>query len=203
MAARDSRNANNRKTVDTTRHVQRQVSTPGGERSYSLYGSLGRNKDGQQTFREGTWDNNNPYSGVSATNQGKNGTLPVGATHGGDWKTKDGHSAKVVGVDKRWGSGVYSSRLDITETLPDQVKTVTDTIQGSRMQALDKRSGDDDAQKQRGLKTKREGRNKLRISLAGDSSGGRLKGGPNNDRKGNKLKIDVQGGGQAGLNVPR
>jgi len=75
------------------------------------------------------------------------------------------------------------------------------------MQALDSPYGDDDTQKQLQLKTQREhrGRSKLRIQASGDSSAGRLKGGPNTGRQRNKLSIGVQGadGVGSGLNVPR
>jgi hypothetical protein len=102
-----------------------------------------------------------------------------------------------------YGGPSEGNYLNVTVDNPD--KRVSETVSSSRMQALDSPYGDDDAQKQRQLKTKREGRSKLRIQASGDSSAGRLKGGPNAGRQRNKLNIGVQGadGVGSGLNVPR
>lgn len=202
--ARDFRNQNNRSKVVTQTQVRRPVTTYKKDTrtlSASKAGGPaaglrpGANPHGHGKVYGYLTEVVNPKGARYEDRMG--GIVGYYVSHGGaDYKyyDLDGNQFYETGHDGRWGK--YTRNIKNTS-----YQSFTET--STRYQALDKRSGDPDDQKVRDLKTKRDGRNKLRIQLSGDASAGRLQGGPNSDRKRNKLKIDVQGGGQAGLNVPR
>ena len=189
MARRDERNRNNRAKIQTKTTRTRIID--GDQRTKQVLGALNK--------RTGTF---------MVRGYGDHGRY-ARKTDNGFETLEGGHSATlsndtVTGVAYiRNGRPAPRRYLDVTLDNPD--KRVSETITSSRMQALDSPYGDDDAQKQRQLKTKRKGRSKLRIQASGDSSAGRLKGGPNTGRQRNKLSIGVQGadGVGSGLNVPR
>lgn len=209
MAARDERRQNNRAKVNTTQTKTRQRLIEGKDTTQDHTVYYAARQDGRGTYG---------WSDTSQNSWERNGNNPEFYRQGGgnsfsntdQWGSTQGQVVSVSGPtyfsrgSSEYMKG-YTGKATVTTKKQGQDRRVSESysVNSSRMQALDKRSGDDDAQARRGLKTKREGRNKLRIQLSGDASGGRLKGGPNKDRKGNKLKIDVQGGGKSGLNVPR
>jgi hypothetical protein len=194
MAARDERNRNNRAKV-TTKSTRTRV-IDGGSRTQQVKGA----------FDESTGMFIAEYGGEYAKQTADGGfqTLEGGRTASlGGQASVDGMGFKGTSMFSPYGGPSEGNYLNVTVDNPD--KRVSETVSSSRMQALDKRSGGDDAQQNRKLKTQREGRSKLRIKASSDGSAGRLKGGPNSDRKRNKLNIDVQGAGSGGvgLNVPR
>jgi len=198
MARRDERSRNNRAKIQTKSTRTRVLD--GGSRTQQVKGA----------FDESTGMFIAEYGGEYAKQ----------TADGGFQTLEGGHTASLGGqvpVDARrfegtsLGTSMFSldggpsegNYLNVTVDNPD--KRVSETITSNRMQALDSPYVDDDTQKQRQLKTKRGGRSKLRIQASGDSSAGRLKGGPNTGRQRNKLSIGVQGadGVGSGLNVPR
>lgn len=197
MARRDERNRNNRTTIKTTQRRDRVIDggttdqtvrgtyykAPGSDRVEFYAGEL---TAGDSPYAVGNWND-----GFKTVESGMSARSASASAMGSQGNTAGGSSTTFAG--------------DLVVSVDNGDKRVSETITSSRMQALDKISGDDDAQKQRQLKTKREGRNALRIQKAGDASAGRLKGGPNSGRQRNKLKIDVQsaGAGGTGINAPR
>jgi len=191
MARRDERNRNNRAKIQTKTTRTRIID--GDQRTKQVLGAL--NKRTGTFMVKGYGDHGNyarrTYNENFETLEGGNSAT----------LNSDGPRADVqFTLNGRTRPGRY---LNVELGNPD--KRVSETVYSSRMQALDSPYGDDDTQKQRQLKTKREGRSKLRIQASGDSSAGRLKGGPNTGRQRNKLSIGVQGadGVGSGLNVPR
>ena len=186
MARRDERNRNNRAKIQTKTTRTRLVD--GGQRTKQVLGALNK--------RTGTF---------MVKGYGDHGRYARKTDNGNFETLEGGHSATLTDNYDLYYNGQQSlgRYLDVTLDNPD--KRVSETITSSRMQALDSPYVDDDTQKQRQLKTKRKGRSKLRIQASGDSSAGRLKGGPNTGRQRNKLSIGVQGadGVGSGLNVPR
>ena len=194
MARRDERNRNNRAKIQTKSTRTRVLD--GGSRTQQVKGALDES------------------TGMFIAEYG--GEYAKQTADGGFQTLEGGHTASLGGQVSVYGGGFKGTSmfspyggpsegnyLNVTVDNPD--KRVSETITSNRMQALDSPYVDDDTQKQRQLKTKRGGRSKLRIQASGNSSAGRLKGGPNTGRQRNKLSIGVQGadGVGSGLNVPR